>query len=146
MNANKFFVDTNIFLRVYARDDEAKATDCEIVLAAVQTGQLKAVISDLVLAEFVWTSLSYYKVKKVHVSKMVKAILGIHHLTVAGDADMPAALGLYDQYSVKFIDAVIASYRSIQQQNLAILSYDQDFDRIGIKRYEPADVIKKYAL
>ena len=137
------FIDTNIFLRVYARDDEAKANDCEQIIRAIQQGKLQAVTSEIVIAEFVWTSLSFYKIRKPVVIQMIKAILSLPNFYIQGVADMLVATELYETYSIKFIDAIIASCEIIEVGKLPILSYDKDFDKIGRQRYEPAELLKQ---
>ena len=42
---------------------------------------------------------------------------------------------------MKFIDALIASHKSIQEEAAVIVSYDKDFDKLGILRKEPKDII-----
>jgi len=137
------FIDTNIFLRIYVRDNETKAKDCEEVIQAMQNGKIHAVTSEIVIAEFVWTSLSFYKIQKLVVVQMMKAILSLPNLYVQGVADMLVAIELYEKHSIKFIDAIIASCELIQLGNLPILSYDKDFDKIEMNRYEPAELLKR---
>ncbi|MBI2415441.1 MAG: PIN domain-containing protein [Candidatus Kerfeldbacteria bacterium] len=137
------FIDTNIFLRVYTRDQEKKAKECETVLRAIQQGKIIAVTAEIVLAEFIWTSLSYYDIQKESVIAMVKAIVALPNLHVQGVSDMLTAIEFYEQHSIKFIDAIIASCELVRVGTLPMLSYDADFDKIGIKRYEPADLLKR---
>ena len=139
---HEYFVDTNIFLRIIVKDDEKKAADCEKVIEAIRKGALRAITSHLVLAEVVWTCLSLYRIAKSDVARLGRGIISIHHLSFHDDFDALRALSYYDEYSVKFIDALIASHARIARGEVEILSYDTDFDKMGIARVEPCDVLK----
>lgn len=142
MKGFSVFVDTNIFLRVCVRDDQVQAKHCQAVIEAIQRGDVTAITSETVIAEFVWTALSFYKLQKSIIAPMVKALLALPHLHIQGVPDMLVAIELYEQHSIKFIDAIIASYELVQLGKLPILSYDKDFDKVGIQRYEPLAIIK----
>ncbi len=141
MKEPSFFVDTNIFLRVCVRDNQVQAKHCQSVIRAIQRGDITAVTSETIMAEFVWTALSCYKLSKSVITPMVKALLALPNLHIQGTPNLLVALELYENHSIKFIDAVIASYELVQLGQLPILSYDKDFDKIGIQRYEPVDII-----
>ena len=134
------FIDTNIFLRVCMQDSPAQTRACQEVIQAIQAGRLTAVTSELVIAEFVWTAISFYKLPKAQVTQLVKALLALPNLSIQGQPNMLLALELYQTYKVKFIDAVIASYELVQIGELPVLSYDKDFDLLGVKRYKPSDL------
>ncbi|HBL39745.1 TPA: hypothetical protein DDZ10_03695 [Candidatus Uhrbacteria bacterium] len=140
MNANKYFIDTNIFLRVIAKDDEKKTRDCEVVIEALTNGHITGVTSTLVLAEFAWTCLSFYKLKKTAFTPAINALLGIKRLAILDDYNHVLALKLYETHSVKFIDALITSHATVIKEHLPILSYDRDFDKLNVRRVEPGEL------
>lgn len=135
------FIDTNIFLRACVQGHVRQADACQDVLRAMQNGRLAGVTSELVIAEFLWTAMKFYRLSKINVLSLVKALIALPNLQIHGEPNMLLAIELYKRHSVKFIDAVIASYELVQIGQLPILSYDKDFDTMHIKRYEPADII-----
>ena len=139
----RYFLDTNIFLRIVVKDDKKKAEDCAKLLEMARAGKIHVVTSHLVLAEFVWTCLSLYRLKKLEVVKLVSGIASIPHLSVIDVYDTLRALALYEKYSVKFIDALIASHSFFQEHGCSIISYDTDFDILGLTRLEPAHLLSQ---
>lgn len=141
MFGSKYFIDTNVFLRVVVKDDAKKAADCERLIERIREGVLRAYTSRLVLAEMVWTCLSLYKLKKREVVPLIRGLASIHHLSFKDEYDTLRACALWEEYPVKFIDALIASDQSIAAGEMAIVSYDTDFDKIGVKRVEPSELL-----
>ena len=56
------------------------------------------------------------------------------------------ALRIYNDKSVKYIDALISSIDNVSSREWIVISYDKDFDKIGVIRMEPDAVIKKISL
>lgn len=143
MPAREIFVDTNIFLRVIVKDDPQKATECEAVIDAIRRDRIRAVTSHLVLAEFVWTCLSFYKISKSEVVKLARGILAINHLALSDTFDTLQAITLYEAHRVKFIDALIAAHDAIALRGIVVLSYDKDFDALEVPRIEPQKLLQQ---
>ena len=144
MSENSFFFDTNIFLRVVTEGDKTKTVECDQIFDMLRSGKIYGLTSEIVLSEFVWTSLSFYKFHKKEIIDLLKGITSLKHLQIRSKANMLRAVEIYSQYNVKYIDALIASDSALSDTCMPILSYDKDFDKLGIKRYEPKQVIKKY--
>lgn len=104
-------------------------------------GEIKAFTSNLILAEIVWTGLRFYKIKKEELIKVLKGILDFKNLKMVDDFNPRLAVEIYEKRPVKFIDALIASNPAIFQKEFIVISYDKDFDKIGIKRIEPKKII-----
>ncbi|OGF21685.1 hypothetical protein A2Y83_03480 [Candidatus Falkowbacteria bacterium RBG_13_39_14] len=64
MGEYKYFLDTNIFLRFLIQDEISKVAECQKLFEFIESGEIKAITSSLVLAELTWTGLSFYKIKK----------------------------------------------------------------------------------
>ena len=131
------FVDTNVFLRYLTKDDPSKYERCKELFKKVLEGKMAISTSGMVIAELIWTLLSYYKVPKAVVIEKVSVILGTENLFVP-DKDMLAdALVLYARKNIDFIDAynaVFMKYQALRE----IYSYDEDFETVeDIERKEP---------
>ncbi len=142
---NIFFIDTNIFLRVLVRENEKVLAECLAFLELVKNNKIAAYTNSLVLAEIDWVMESVYKIKKESVIEDLKSIVKLKGLRFYEECDYLLAVQLYEQYNIKFIDALIAANRLIQKQQAIIVSYDKDFNKIkGVKKMEPKQVLKKY--
>jgi uncharacterized protein len=137
----KYFVDTNIFLRVLIKENENQFLECISFITAIKENKIKAFTSSIILAEIVWTLSSYYKFEKEKVVMAVKSILNIHGLKIIDKFNHIVAITLYENQSVKYIDALIASIPQIQQKKVTVVSYDRDFDKLKVIRKEPKDIL-----
>jgi uncharacterized protein len=131
------FVDTNVFLRYLTRDDHSKYEDCKTLFKKAIEGKITLATSGLVVAELIWTLLSYYKIPKAEVVEKISIIVGTDKLYIPEKEMIADALVLYARKNIDYIDAfnaVLMRYNGLNE----IYSYNQDFDTIeGIKRKEP---------
>lgn len=133
----KKFVDTNIFLRYLTGDDPLKYDKCKEVLKKTVKGQIALATSSMVIAELVWTLLTYYKVSKADVIEKISIIISTDNLHIPDKDIIADALVLYSRKNIDYIDAYNAVFMKCHGLN-GIYSYDTDFDIVeGIKREEP---------
>jgi predicted nucleic acid-binding protein len=131
------FVDTNVFLRYLTKDDLSKYERCRAMLKRALEGEITLSTSGLVIAELIWTLLSYYKVPKADVIEKVSVILGTENLFIPDKNVLADALVLYARKNIDFIDAYNAVFMKYQGMR-EIYSYDEDFGTIeDIERKEP---------
>ncbi len=131
------FIDTNVFLRFLTRDDPAKFERCRRLFEQAVAGSTSLRTSDLVIAEIVWTLLSYYELPNTLVIEKVGQILNTPNLEVTNHETCIEALVLWSRYDCDFIDAYNAAL--MRRDGLTdLLSYDADFDLIPFtRRQEP---------
>jgi predicted nucleic acid-binding protein len=131
------FVDTNIFLRYLTKDDPSKYERCREMFKKALEGEITISTSGMVIAELIWTLLSYYKVPKAEVIEKISVILGTENLFVPDKDVLADSLVLYARKNIDFIDAynaVFMKYQGLRE----IYSYDEDFETIeDIERKEP---------
>jgi len=131
------FVDTNVFLRYLTKDDLSKYERCREMFKKALKGEITISTSGMVIAELIWTLLSYYKVPKAEVIEKVSVILGTENLFVPDKDVLVDALVLYARKNIDFIDAynaVFMKYQGLRE----IYSYDEDVETIeDIERKEP---------
>jgi predicted nucleic acid-binding protein len=131
------FVDTNVFLRYLTQDDLSKYERCREMFRRSIEGEIAISTSGMVIAELIWTLLSYYKVPKAEVIEKVSVILGTESLFIPDKDVLADALVLYARKNIDFIDAynaVFMKYQGLRE----IYSYDEDFETIeDIERKEP---------
>lgn len=79
---------------------------------------------------------------EVHVESL-KSIIAIAGLRIYDDLSIHKAVELFEEHNVKFVDCLLASSKLIQEGKAVIVSYDREFDKLGIRRLEPRDVLRK---
>ncbi len=131
-----YFIDSNIFLRVLIQEDIQSFKICSNLLRQIESKKISVVTSDIVLAEIVWVLSSYYKRPRDEIVESIEMINNMGMKTVNA-FDRSIAIRLYGKYSVKYIDALIASIGPIYRKKWTIISYDKDFDKLGVRRKEP---------
>jgi len=133
----KTFIDTNIFLRYLTKDDASGYDKCREIFKKAVDGNLKLATSGIVIAELIWSLLSYYKVQKADVIEKISVIVGTDSLYIPDKDIITDALVLYSRKNIDYIDA----YNAVFMKRYGfeeIYSYDKDFDAVeGIKRIEP---------
>jgi predicted nucleic acid-binding protein len=131
------FVDTNIFLRYLTKDSPSKYEKCKEMFKKAMKGEIAITTSGMVIAELVWTLLSYYKVPKAEVIEKVTVIVGTKNLSIPDKHIVADALVLYGRKNIDFIDAynaIFMRYHGLRE----IYSYDEDFELMeDIQRREP---------
>lgn len=133
----QYFVDSNVFLRFLIKDDEQKFKRCRRFFEDVETGEIKIIISSFILAEIVWVLRSFYQFQKQEILRALRAIISLKNLRIRDKSDMTMTLELFEQTNAKFIDCLIASDRDLQAKKCTLVSYDEDFDKLKLKREEP---------
>lgn len=137
----RYLIDTNVFLRVFIRENEQAYQDCYQLLAKIKRGDLEACVHELVLVEIIWTLQSVYDQPKSAAIQLVESILNLHGLDVVAGFDLRRSLRLYQKFYVKYIDACLAAIDQIQQKKWAIVSYDADFKKLPVLWVKPGDLI-----
>lgn len=140
----KYFIDTNIFLRVAAKENQKSFKECYQLLQAIKLGKVEAVTATIVLAETVWTLNSYYKFTKEKISQIIKGILNLRGLRVIDQYDPYWATRQFEKTNIKYIDLLIASIEKNRIKEWTIVSYDKDFDKLGVLRKEPGEIISRF--
>lgn len=136
-----YFFDTNIFLRTLIKEDIRTFNDCYKALEKIKRKEIQGMTAGVVLAEIVWTLSSYYNFSRKKTVQATQSIINLHNLKIIDDYDHLLAIEIFQNKRVKYIDALIGSIKEIQLKNWTIVSYDKDFDKIGIKRLEPSDIV-----
>ena len=131
------FIDTNLFIRYFTRDDERKAEEVLKLLKRVERNEEKVITSPLVVFETVFTLESYYKVPRDEIKKLLQSIFTLRGLKLDFREIFESALELYSERKISFADAFNACF--MEKQGVEeIYSFDEDFDKIeGIRRVTP---------
>jgi len=137
------FIDTNIFLRTLINDNEKLFNECVGFLELVKNGEIKAQTSCLVLSEVSWTLSGFYNSGKDKVIESLYSIINLKNLKFNEKFNSSFGVQIYEQNNIKLTDAFIASHPKIQSKEMIVVSYDKDFDKLGVIRKEPGEIVDK---
>ena len=133
------FLDTNVLLRYFTKDDEAKAQKALTLLQRIERGEERAETSLPVIFETVFTLQRRYRVPLPQIRDLLLPILRMRGLRLPSKTLCIAALDLFVQHNISYVDAFNALYMQ-SRGTTEVYSWDTDFDRIeGITRIEPED-------
>lgn len=133
-----YFLDTNIILRHILNDNPALSARALAIIQAIESGNIDARTSDLVIAEvvFVLSSKRTYNQTPQEIADAISPIISLPHLKLDRKGIYPRAFTLYTSLGIDYIDAynvALMEHRDMHD----ILSFDRDFDAIaGITRYD----------
>jgi len=136
----RYFVDTNVFIDIVMKRDEKRFRQCSRFFQKVKLNKIKAATGNVVLAELIWTLKSFYGIGKEEIVRRIKSIIKLRGIKLVDNYDPLRAIDLYQSKSIKYIDALIASIRPIQEKKWTVVSFDKDFDRIAVNRKEPGKI------
>ena len=141
MKENNYFLDTNIFLRPIVKDSPKATQDCKELFQRIKAGKIDAFTSNLVLIEIHWVLKRFYQMQKGDLLKILRGIYKLKHLKIENRENLGKAIESYEKHNVKLVDAVIASHPGILNKEIIVISYDKDFDKLGVLRKEPKDLL-----
>ena len=129
----RIFLDTNVFIRFYSRDNEEMYNAVEQLLALAEESNIQVATSTIVLTEIVYTLKSFYKLDVKTIIKHIDSILAIKSLKLVEKTDFPIAYKIYKKYGQKISDCLIVSQVPV---NYKLCSFDRDLKKlIGKNRF-----------
>jgi len=125
-------VDTNVLVRLAARDETRQVEAAEAFIAS------GAWVSQLVLLEFVWVLKAVYEFGRADVGSAVEILLNHAHLTVEDSDVVEAALGQFRKASaVSFSDCLVIEVAR-RAGHLPLGTFDRDL--AGLSGVQQLDV------
>lgn len=123
----KLFLDTNIFLRFFLRDNENQYQNVCRLFAKIEEGNFKPYTSSIVFLELNYVVRNIYKLPIEDVLNYINAVKEMRGMTVVDKTDTDKAISLYRKYKIKLGDCFIASQLP---EEAVLVSYDKDFKKI----------------
>ena len=122
-------VDTNVLLRVIARDDEKQAIAADAFIAK------GAWISHVVLVETIWVLSRVYELGTANIAKVVEMLLHHESLSVQDSSVVAAALERYrERPALGFSDCLILEIAR-KSGHLPLGTFDRAFSKqVGAER------------
>lgn len=131
------FIDTNVFLRYFTKDNEKKANNALLLLKKIEANEEKVFTSSLVIFEVIFTLYSFYKISRNEIKDLLLPILRLRGLRLENKDIFEKSLEQFSKNKISFAD----NYNVCLMESMGIneiYSYDEDFDSIPlIRRTEP---------
>ncbi|MCX7016249.1 MAG: PIN domain-containing protein [Candidatus Sumerlaeota bacterium] len=102
------FVDSNVFLRFFARDDEGQGAQADALFQQAAAGKIDLITGPPVLFEVAWTLRSYYRTPRERILEFLAGILALSGVRVVDGSIAEEAVALARQSGQEFADAYIA--------------------------------------
>jgi len=131
------FLDTNIFLRYFLKENELVFKRLEKLFSEIILGNIIGVANTMIIAEVVWVLSRSYKWNKEKICDNIEFILITPNIRFKDKAILVNAVNVYKEKNIGFIDAYNYSYMQYYGVN-KIYTFDRDFDELqDVKRLEP---------
>ncbi|MDO8496960.1 MAG: PIN domain-containing protein [bacterium] len=137
-----YFIDTNIFIRSLVKDEKEMSYVCAHFLKDLDHRRSNFFTSSFVIMEVNFVLTSIYEFSKIEIIPIIKSIVSTQTISIIDRVDLKLAVKLYQTHSAKLTDCLIASIKPIYDKKMAVVSYDKDFDKIGVIRKIPDQIIK----
>lgn len=135
-----YVLDTNIFLRTLAREDEQTFLETQALLQLIKNGEIKAIVPGVVLTELVWTLASSYQQDRKSIASAVESVINLNGLNINDDYQYQQALEWYQSKKIKFVDCLIASMPLVVDYDWTVISYDREFGKLPVNWKKPIQV------
>jgi len=131
------FLDTNIFLRFFLKENELVFRRLEKLFSEIISGNIIGVTNAMIIAEVVWVLSRSYKWNKEKICDNIEFILITPNIRFKDKAILVNAVNVYKEKNIGFIDAYNYSYMKANSID-EIYTFDRDFDELqDVKRLEP---------
>ena len=138
----RVFVDTNIFLETLIKRKKEDYLQCVRLFELARDRKIKLVTAVVVIAEVAWTLKSFYGFSRQKVADGLESIYRLPGLSMIDKYDLSVAISMYKNSGVKFVDALVASIKPVGEKEWVVVSYDKDFDKLGVIRKEPKELVR----
>jgi predicted nucleic acid-binding protein len=135
MSITRYLVDTNVLLRFLSGEPAAQAAAARKLFERAAKGEVVLDVSPMIVAETFYTLHSFYGVDKKTAADKLSLLLQQHGIKLRDASPVLSALDRLQTANVGFADAFLAAVAT--EEKLPVASFDRDFDKLGVPRYEP---------
>ncbi|MBI4129829.1 PIN domain-containing protein [Candidatus Roizmanbacteria bacterium] len=123
----RIFLDTNVFLRYFTKDDREMYDAVEELLLSATESKIHLATSTVVLTEIMYTLKSFYKQNNSRIQQHIDSILEITNLVLLDKTNFKQAYTLHKKRNVKISDCLIATQ---VPESYKLCSFDNDLEKI----------------
>lgn len=124
------WLDANVVLRFLRRDHPTLAARARAIFAAAAAGERELRLSSLIVAEVVWTLISFYGLPRAEVCDRVAELIGLAGIVPEERDHVLATLRVMKEQNVDFADAYLAERARAAGE--PVCSFDRDFEGLGV--------------
>jgi predicted nucleic-acid-binding protein len=130
----KYFVDSNVFLRYYSRDDETQMRRAKSILLQAREKTIELYCGPPVFFEVAWVLKSAYGMKNDEILNVLEAMLGTPNLRVIDAEIVSGAIALARATQQGFADSYIAV--AAQKLETGVITFNEKhFAELGVQLY-----------
>lgn len=127
MIQSRIFLDTNIWLRYFVKNDPDQYEAVLNLISRVEQGKFKVYTSSVVLMEINYVGQRIYQIPKDQIIIWFKAIQKMRSMVLVEKTNFDLALSFYQKYNIKLADCLIASQLP---KNTVLVSFDEEFSKL----------------
>lgn len=125
----EIIIDTNVFVRFLIKDVRSQSEKARKLFEKIEKGEIKGLISILVINEIVWVLENFYEIKReIYIPQLLKLLL-LKHLKIIETKKSLIIKTLQRMEKQKFDFADL--YLSQIADTKKIFSFDKDFQKIS---------------
>ena len=137
----KLFLDTNVWLRYFLRDQEEHFKSCLTLFEYIEQGKIQPYTSSIVFLEIQYVLEKVYEVEKKIVQKHIEQAFGMRKLTIIDKTVFKDAWKLHIQKKVKLSDSLIATQIP---SHVILCTFDQALLKLGtVIAHTPREIVGK---
>ena len=130
----RYFVDSNIFLRYYSRDDEHQSAQAEEFFLRAREGKIEIFCGPSVFFEVAWVLKTFYGQPDATILDTLESMLSIPNFTVFDAEYVIKAIELARKKSCGFADSYITVVAC--EQNFGVATFNEKhFKKTGVLLY-----------
>jgi predicted nucleic acid-binding protein len=131
----RYLVDTNVLLRFLVGEPAPQAAAARKLFTRAAAGEVVLDVSPVIVAETIYTLVSFYGVDRKAAAAKLALLLQQHGVQLREQSQVINALERLQSSNVGFADAFLAA--GAEEEKVAVASFDRDFEKLRITRYEP---------
>jgi len=123
----KLFLDTNVWLRFFLKDNEKQYGEVEKLISSIEEGKFKVYTSAIVILEVNYVLKNVYEIEFEEILEIIEAIRRFRGITIVEKTNLDIALKFYRKYKIKLSDCLIVS--QIPKDAL-LVTFDEEMEKI----------------
>ena len=133
------FVDTNYFVRIFVTDEEKQTEQAIELFQRAEDGSIKLMTLSHILFELAWTLSRRYKISKIGVIEILKAVMAMPNLFVPDREIVNEALIRAQLTDSEFADSyIVVAAQKAGADSVATFNI-KHFSQLGAVIYRPED-------
>jgi len=130
----RYFVDSNVFLRYYGKDDRKQTEDAESLFLRARKGEIEIFCGPPVFFEIAWVLKTFYGLPNTTIIDTLESMLSIPNFTVFDVDYVMHAIEFARKHSCGFADSYIAVVA--RDKNMGIATFNnKHFKKSGVSLY-----------